>query len=120
MQVRASRHLTPPTRGFNSVGARIDTGMALMTFIEFIIRHEGVLMADRPPAAGLPRMNTTAVGDARRANLRAKPSRPTSPLQPTVGPVAQIVPQAMVPTLRPLAVDGRTASDTGPQGAFAP
>jgi hypothetical protein len=80
--------------------------MALMTFIELIARHEGVLMPDRRAVKGLPRLNTTAVGDARRASLRVKPTHPSGPARPTVGPVAQAVPQAMVPTLRRLAVDG--------------
>ena len=58
--------------------------------------REGVLMPDRPTVKGMPRLNTTAVVDARRAKLRTSRCPPPKPLQPTIGPVAQIVPQEVL------------------------
>jgi hypothetical protein len=66
-----------------------------MTFREFVAMKEGVLAPDRPPAMGLSRINPFPTTNAHR--VRIKPN----PFPATVRPVAEIVPQSLIPKLAP-------------------
>lgn len=89
----------PPV--YNSSPFDVDNGMKLTTFTEFVAAREGQLMPDRPPASGMIRLNALPATDARRSRLQAKPVRPLAPLKPSLAPVAQVVPQRLVPKVVP-------------------
>jgi hypothetical protein len=50
--------------------------MKFRSFREFVVAREGLLLPNRPPAPGVPRINTTPLSNARRARLVANPFRP--------------------------------------------
>ena len=70
----------------------------MMSFKEFVAMKEGFLLPDRPPAKGLSRINPFPTTAARRKRLHAKPVKPFAP---TVRKVAEIVPQKLIPKLKP-------------------
>lgn len=63
-----------------------------MSFVEYVAIREGVLAPDRPPAAGLPRINVTGMTNDQRRRLRVTTVRPPTP----VLRLPQVVPQEMV------------------------
>jgi hypothetical protein len=50
--------------------------MRFLSFKEYVVAREGLLLPSRPAAPGLSRINTTPLGNARRARLVANPFRP--------------------------------------------
>lgn len=68
--------------------------MKLLTFREYMELQEGVLLPNRPPATGLPRLNTTPAPNAHR--LRTRPVAPPQPVRRTAQPVTQVVPPNLV------------------------
>jgi hypothetical protein len=73
--------------------------MKLPTFAEYVAALEGVLSASRPPLKGMSKINVTAFTNARRKRMWARPKPATDPFAPTVRPVAQVVPQHLIPKL---------------------
>lgn len=83
--------------------AALNTGMKNTTFKEWLAqRDEGFLLPDRPPLKGLPRINTTFGTDAQRKRFQPKPVKTIKPFAPTVQKVKEIVPNKMIPKLKPL------------------
>jgi len=75
-----------------------DTGMPIQTFSEYVDMREGGAVADPPAASkGMPRINAMPETDARR-----KPN----PFKPAVRHVTTIVPQNIIPKLKPTIVLG--------------
>lgn len=79
----------------------VSTGMSIPTFKEYVAMREGVLSATRPPLKGMSRINTLPITNAQRKRLHTKPGQSPSPFKPTVRAVAEIVPQATIPKLKP-------------------
>lgn len=77
--------------------------MKLITFKEYVAMREGLLLPDRPPLKGMPRINTTPFTDAQRKRQRPKIIKPPKPAAPTVRKVAEIVPQKAIPKIKPTA-----------------
>jgi hypothetical protein len=76
--------------------------MELMTFKEWLIRRdEGLLFPDRPPLKAMPRFNALPGTDAQRKALHVKPVKKPKPFAPTIRKVAEIVPQKIIPKLKP-------------------
>jgi hypothetical protein len=76
--------------------------MEFLTFSEWLARRdEGLLLPDRPPLKGMPRINTTPFTDAQRKRLHVKPVKPPKPFAPTIRKVAEIVPQKLIPKMKP-------------------
>jgi hypothetical protein len=55
----------------------------MMTFRQYVLMREGLLLPDRPPRAGLPRINTTPFQNRRRTRTLG-PRRVKSARMPTV------------------------------------
>lgn len=71
--------------------------------MEWLVRRdEGLLMPDRPPLKGMPRINAFPGTDAHRKALHVKPVKKPKPFAPTVRRVKEIVPQRVIPKLKPL------------------
>jgi hypothetical protein len=66
-----------------------------MTFREFVAMREGLNLPDRPPSKGLSRINPFPTTNAHRRRIKS------NPFPPTVLRVAEIVPQNLIPKLRP-------------------
>ncbi|MBY0528408.1 MAG: hypothetical protein K2R98_33765 [Gemmataceae bacterium] len=78
-------------------------GMMHTTFKEWLAQHdEGFLLPDRPPLKGLPRLNTTPFTDAQRRRFHPKKVKTIKPFSPTIQKVKEIVPNKMIPKLKPL------------------
>ena len=77
----------------------------MLSFADYLFAAEGLLAADRPPAAGLPRINTTDRTNDQRRKLAVKPVR--SP--PPVPRIPQVVPQHMIGRVTPPLPVGRPA-----------
>lgn len=77
--------------------------MKYTTFSEWLAqRDEGFLLPDRPPLMGMPRINTTPFTDAQRKRFQPKPVKKFKPFAPTIQKVKEIVPNKMIPKLKPL------------------
>ncbi|MBX9627216.1 MAG: hypothetical protein K2X82_25660 [Gemmataceae bacterium] len=73
------------------------------TFKEWLARRdEGFLLPTRPPLKGMPKINTTPFTDAQRKRLHPKKVKPPKLFPPTVRAVKEIVPNKMIPKLKPL------------------
>jgi hypothetical protein len=76
--------------------------MELLSFKEYVARRdEGLLSPTRQPLKGLPRINTFPTTDTHRKWLRATPAGKPKPFAPTVHKVKEIVPQNLIPKLKP-------------------
>lgn len=74
----------------------------MMSFREFLEIEEGLLLPSRPIRKGLTRINPFPTTNAHRKRLHAKPVKPKKPFAPIVRKVAEIVPNKMIPKLKPL------------------
>jgi hypothetical protein len=82
--------------------------MPIPTFPEYVAMREGVLSPTRPPLAGMTRLNALPTIDARRKRLHMpkpvkvpNPFKPVARMKPTVPHVTEIVPQSIIPKLKP-------------------
>lgn len=76
--------------------------MEFPTFTEWLARRdEGLLLPDRPPLKGMSRINTFPSTDAQRKALHVKPAKKPKPFAPTVRAVKEIVPQKVIPKVKP-------------------
>lgn len=83
---------------------RLHTEMKHTTFTEWLAkRDEGYLLPNRPPLKGLPRINTTPLTDTQRKRLHPKPVKMPKPFAPTIRKVKEVVPNSMIPKLKPVA-----------------
>jgi len=83
--------------------AALNIGMKHTTFKEWLARRdEGFLLPDRPPLKGLPRLNTTPFTDAQRKRFQPTKVKTIKPFAPTIQKVKEIVPNKMIPKLKPL------------------
>lgn len=83
--------------------AAVHTGMKHTTFSEWLAqRDEGFLLPDRPPLRGMPKINTTPFTDAQRKRFQPKPVKTIKPFAPTIQKVKEIVPNKIIPKLKPL------------------
>lgn len=73
--------------------------MNFLTFKQYIEIREGLLLADRPPATVLSRINPFPTTDAHRRRLKPMPVKASNPFKPTLRPVTQVVPPALIPKL---------------------
>jgi len=77
--------------------------MKHMTFKGWLAQHdEGFLLPDRPPLKGMARINATPYSDAQRKQLHPKKVKPPKLFAPTVRAVKEIVPNMLIPKLKPL------------------
>ena len=77
--------------------------MEFPTFTEWLARRdEGLLFPDRSPLKGMPRFNALPGTDAQRKRLHVKSVKPPKPFAPTIQKVKEIVPQKVIPKLKPL------------------
>lgn len=82
--------------------AALNIGMKHTTFSEWLAqRDEGFLLPDRPPLKGMARINATPGTDAQRKRLHPKKVKPFKPFAPTVRAVKEIVPNRIIPKLKP-------------------
>lgn len=82
--------------------APLNIGMEYMKFSEWLARRdEGLLLPDRPPLKGMSRINTTPSTDAQRRRLHPKKVKPPKLFPPTVRAVKEIVPNKLIPKLKP-------------------
>jgi hypothetical protein len=77
--------------------------MNRLSFSEFVAASEGLLAPDRPPAAGMSRINVTPLTNDQRRRLRATPVRPGSAIRPVKVSVPQVVPPNLVGRIKPSA-----------------
>lgn len=75
--------------------------MNFPTFKQYVEMREGVLLPDRPPAKGLSRINPFPTTNTHRRRLKPKPFRRPYPFPRTVQAVPEVVPQKLIPKLRP-------------------
>jgi hypothetical protein len=85
--------------------------MSFKQYAEMRDLQEGLLQPDRPLLKGMPKSNPMPTTDGHRRRLRLtaartvktmqpiKPVKPFQPIKPTVRPVAEIVPQNIIPKL---------------------
>ena len=72
------------------------------TFEEWLARRdEGFLLPDRPPLKMMPRINTTPFTDAQRKRLHPTKVKPPKLFPPTARKVKEIVPNNLIPKLKP-------------------
>lgn len=74
----------------------------MMSFREFLEIEEGLLLPSRPPRKGLTRINPFPTTNAHRKRLHAQPMKPPKLFPPTVRKVKEIVPNKLIPKLKPL------------------
>jgi hypothetical protein len=60
------------------------------------LRHEGLLMPDRPPRKGMARINPFPTTDGQGRRLHVKSVKKPRPFSPTIRKVAEIVPSKNV------------------------
>lgn len=77
----------------------VHTGMRFRSFREFVQFKEGLLLPDRPPARGLPRLNATPFTNDQRRKRTPKVIRPSKRLPSTIRKVADIVTLKPIPRL---------------------
>jgi hypothetical protein len=76
--------------------------MEMMKFSEWVAqRDEGFLLPDRQPRQGMPRINAFPTTDGHRRRRHVKPAKKPKPFAPTVRAVKEIVPNKMIPKLKP-------------------
>jgi hypothetical protein len=76
--------------------------MKYTKFSEWLARRdEGFLLPDRSPHKGMPKINTTPFTDAQRKRLHPKKVKPPKLFAPTVRAVKEIVPNKLIPKLKP-------------------
>jgi hypothetical protein len=82
--------------------------MSIPTFSEYVAIREGLLSPTRPPLAGMTRLNVLPTTDAHRKRLHTpkpvkvpNPFKPVARIKPTVRHVKEIVPQSVIPKLKP-------------------
>lgn len=81
----------------------VHIGMKHTTFKEWLARRdEGFLLPTRPPLKGMPKINTTPFTDAQRKLLHPKKVKPPKLFPPTVQKVKEIVPNKLIPKLKPV------------------
>ena len=73
--------------------------MKIISFGKYVEMREGLLLPDRPSALGLSRINPFPTTDAHRRRFKSKPIKASTPFQPTVRPVKEIVPTKLIPKL---------------------
>ena len=73
----------------------------MISFGDYLRMREGLLAAE-PTGNGLPRINTTPLTQAQRKKLVAVPVHPPEPLAPVIHPVAPVIPQKFIKTMRPI------------------
>lgn len=79
----------------------LNTTMEFPTFTEWLARRdEGLLLPDRPPLKGMPRINAFPGTDAQRKALHVKPAKKPRPFAPTISKVKEIVPNKFVAKLK--------------------
>jgi hypothetical protein len=77
--------------------------MKYMKFSEWLARRdEGLLLPDRPPLKGMPKINSTLGTDAQRKRLHPKKVKPPRLFPPTVRAAKEIVPNKLIPKLKPM------------------
>ncbi len=69
--------------------------MKLLSFSEYVSMREGLLVPDRAPAVGQPRINPTPFTIDQCRKLRVNPIRPPNPVRPA----AQVVHRDMIGTV---------------------
>jgi len=86
----------------------VHRGMSIPTFAEYIAMREGVLSPTRPPLKGMTRLNPLPTTDLHRKRLHTplpvkvpNPFKPVARIKPTVRHVTEIVPQSVIPKLKP-------------------
>jgi hypothetical protein len=85
-----------------SHAARLHRGMKMMKFSEWLARRdEGFLLPNRPPRKGITRINAFPTTDGDRRRLHVKPAKKPKPFAPTVRAVKEIVPNKLIPKLKP-------------------
>jgi hypothetical protein len=83
--------------------ATLDTGRKLKTFKEWLARrHDGFLLPDRPSLKRMLRIKTTPFTDTQQKRLHPKKVKPPKLLKPTVRAVKEIVPNKLIPKLKPM------------------
>lgn len=75
--------------------------MNFISFKQYVELREGLLLPDRPPAKGVSRINPFPTTNAHRRRLKAKPAKTPNAFPPTVRRVAEIVPNKIIPKLKP-------------------
>jgi hypothetical protein len=91
--------------------AGLHTRMKHTTFKEWLAqRDEDYLTPDRPPLMGLPRINTTPFTDAQRKKFQPQKVKSIKPFSQTVPKVKEIVPNKMIPKLKPLRIAAKRPS----------
>lgn len=85
-----------------SHAATLHTDMEMMKFSEWLARRdEGFMLPDRPPRKGMTRINAFPTTDGHRRRLHTKPPKKPKPFAPTVRAVKEIVPDKLIPKLKP-------------------
>lgn len=84
--------------------------MSLPTFSEYVAMREGLLSPTRSPLVGISRLNALPTTDAHRKQMHPpkpvkarNPFKPVARMKPTVQHVTEIVPQHIIPKLKPTA-----------------
>jgi hypothetical protein len=94
--------IEPPGFFLFSHAARLHTRMKTMKFSEWLAqRDEGFLLPDRQPLKGMPKINAFPTTDGHRRRLYVKPAKKPKPFAPTVRAVKEIVPNKLIPKLKP-------------------
>jgi len=82
--------------------------MSIPTFSEYVAMREGVLSPTRPPLAGMTRLNALPTTDAHRKRLHRPKAvkvpnafKPVARIKHTVRHFKEIVPQHIIPKLKP-------------------
>lgn len=93
--------------------------MKLPTFHEWLARRdEGLFLPDRPPLKGMVRINAFPTTDTHRKKLHPKPAKKPKPFAPTIRKVREIVPQRVIPKLKPLPSPSQSQSAFHPTWRF--
>jgi hypothetical protein len=84
--------------------------LEMLMFSEWVARRdEGFLLPDRPPLKGRPKINSTLGTDTQRKRLPPKKVGPPKLFPPSVRAVKEIVPNKLIPKLKPLQPQPTTA-----------
>jgi hypothetical protein len=75
--------------------------MQFFRFKQYVEMREGFLLPDRSPAKGLSRINPFPTTGGHRRRLKPDPVQPPQPFKPTVRAAAEVVPQKLIPKLKP-------------------
>ena len=91
---QGKRESKPTWTAFPSSNAPARLHRDMLTFHEYVRMQETLLM--RPPAMGLGQINPMPITNARRSHLKRQPMQKPDPFQPTLTPVPEVVPQALI------------------------